>query len=70
MAGTSNWSVNFSQTGSICNAPSQPIVTSVWACRAAMHFLGVVGDEFGGTETEPSFPKGCVMYKEICTSCY
>ena len=34
---SSSWSVTLSEINSSCVLPSQPIIESEWACRAAMH---------------------------------
>ena len=60
--GTIEWTASYSELGSTCEAPMLPVTESPWACRAAMHYVGTDGNEFGGNEMELSFPKGCYEF--------
>lgn len=48
----------FLSEGNDC-PPGFTAINSVAACRAALDLVGLVGEDFGGTESDPSWPQGC-----------
>eukprot|EP00931_Biecheleriopsis_adriatica_P025270 TRINITY_DN15562_c0_g1_i1.p1 TRINITY_DN15562_c0_g1~~TRINITY_DN15562_c0_g1_i1.p1 ORF type:complete len:415 (-),score=72.51 TRINITY_DN15562_c0_g1_i1:426-1586(-) len=50
--------------GSDCPEGFEPI-TSLAACRAALDIVGISGGDFGGSESDKNWPRGCYYCKNV-----
>jgi len=56
------WNALVGELGMACPDGTMPIVSSTWACLAALHYIGKDAGLYLGTENDPTFPKGCYEF--------